>query len=343
VSGGLPYARGALYELLRNRLYLGETKHRTRHYPGQHEAIIPLSLWERVQKKLSENIQGERSGIKAKEPSPLVGLVFDEGGMRFTPSHTAKGRKRYRYYVSQAGKIPKRRIPANDLEQIVTDWTATFLTAGQKLLDSFVTENYGAVEQEAFLQAARLMAEKLASGAVTDKRALFQAIIERIVVNDGCIDIRLNRLGVKQALLPHDGASAANTGNSACAASTTAPIILTAPARLMRCGLEVRLIVAGEEPKQKVERVSQSLIKAMARGRSWYEQLTSQGGLSVTDLAQSSGVNDRYTSRILRFAFMSPDIVEAILEGKQPTGMTLEKTFANMPLSWEKQRQIFWL
>jgi hypothetical protein len=83
--------------------------------------------------------------------------------------------------------------------------------------------------------------------------------------------------------------------------------------------------------------------KAMARGRNWYEQLTSRGGSSLGDLAQESGVNDRYASRILRFAFLAPDIVEAVLEGRQPKEMTLEKAFVNMPLNWEKQRQVFGL
>jgi site-specific DNA recombinase len=341
VSGGCPYSRGALYELLRNRIYLGEIKHGNRHYPGQHETIVPLSLWDKVQAKLSENIQGERSGIKAKEPSLLVGLVYDDTGMRLTPSHTVKGGKRYRYYVSQSGQLPKKRIPANDLERVVVGRITTFLIAGQELLDAFTSERYGAPEQLALLRAAKVMSEKLDDSAVTDKRAFLQATIERIVVKGSCIEISLNYLGVKEALVPPDKRLAASAEGSARPTSTSPPITLTANTRLTRCGLEVRLIVVGEESQQETARISQSLIKAMARGRSWYEQLTSRGGLSLSDLAQASGVNDRYTSRILRFAFLAPDVVEAILEGQQPKGTTLEKAFINMPLSWEKQRQLF--
>ena len=52
-SGGVPYSRGALYELLKNRLYLGEIPYRGEVYRGQHEAIVERSLWERVQQHLA--------------------------------------------------------------------------------------------------------------------------------------------------------------------------------------------------------------------------------------------------------------------------------------------------
>ena len=47
-SGGTPYSRGALYKILQNPIYLGEIRHRKQSYPGEHEAIVPRELWERV-------------------------------------------------------------------------------------------------------------------------------------------------------------------------------------------------------------------------------------------------------------------------------------------------------
>ena len=61
-SGGVPYSRGALYELLKNRLYLGEIPYRGAVYPGQHEAIVERSLWERVQQHLARGRTARRSG-----------------------------------------------------------------------------------------------------------------------------------------------------------------------------------------------------------------------------------------------------------------------------------------
>jgi site-specific DNA recombinase len=343
VSGGLPYSRGALYELLRNRLYLGEIRHCQQHYPGQHEAIVSTALWERVQNRLSENIQGKRSGIKIKEGSLLVGLVFDESGTRLTPSHTVKNGKRYRYYVTPTGHHPKKRVPAMDLEQLVTNRINAFLVSEQDLLNAFFNERYGAAQQQALLLAARAHAQTWAKCALPDQRAFLQHTVAQICVKEDRVEIHLNYTGLKQALLSGCALPQVIQSDSPDSEIPRLPIVLESTASLARRGLEVRLVVTGEASVSEATRVRQSLIKAVARGRQWYEQLTSRSSVSLNDLAQKSGVNDRYASRILRFAFLAPDIVEAILEGKQPKGMTLEKTFTDMPLSWEKQRQIFGL
>ena len=101
-SGGTSYSRGSLYCLLQNPIYLGKIQHRDATYAGEHDAIIPQELWDKVQDRLRANNKVRRSGSNSKSPSLLVGLLYDEEGNRFTPSHAVKGGKRYRYYVSQA-------------------------------------------------------------------------------------------------------------------------------------------------------------------------------------------------------------------------------------------------
>jgi hypothetical protein len=64
-SGGSSYSRGALYEILKNRIYRGEIAHRNQVYPGEHEAIVPQELWDRVQVQLRSDNQGRRTGIRA--------------------------------------------------------------------------------------------------------------------------------------------------------------------------------------------------------------------------------------------------------------------------------------
>jgi hypothetical protein len=89
-SGGFSYSRGALYELLKNRVYLGEITHRGSSYPGQHEGIISKDVWDKVQAQLTNNNDARRHGVKARHPSLLAGLIHDEHGNRFTPSHSVK-------------------------------------------------------------------------------------------------------------------------------------------------------------------------------------------------------------------------------------------------------------
>jgi hypothetical protein len=95
--GGAHFARGALYELLRNRLYVGEIRHREQWYPGEHERIVPRELWDKVQTQLSSNLRGRRNRMRERSSSLLTGLMEDANGNRFTPSFTIKNGRRYRY------------------------------------------------------------------------------------------------------------------------------------------------------------------------------------------------------------------------------------------------------
>ncbi len=82
--GGKPLGRGALYLMLRSRLYRGEIVHQGQTYPGEHEVIIKPALWDAVQARLAENAVECHAGTRVKNPSLLVGLLFDSWGQRMT-------------------------------------------------------------------------------------------------------------------------------------------------------------------------------------------------------------------------------------------------------------------
>src|SRR4029077_8799755 len=128
ISGGKPFARGALYLMLRNRIYRGEIVHNKQSHLGEHEPIIDQPLWDAVQAQLASNSAQQRhDGGKNRPPSLLTGMLFDGDGNRMTPSHAVKKGTRYRYYVSRslitkdrAEGSAGRRIPAAEIEQLVT-------------------------------------------------------------------------------------------------------------------------------------------------------------------------------------------------------------------------------
>ena len=64
-TGGNPLARGALYTMLRNRIYRGRIVHKDKHYPGEHEAIVDEALWDEVQRQLAANRVDRASGAQA--------------------------------------------------------------------------------------------------------------------------------------------------------------------------------------------------------------------------------------------------------------------------------------
>src|SRR5205807_6290714 len=127
ISGGKPFARGALYLILQNRIYRGEIVHNQQSYLGEHEPIIDQPLWDVVQAQLAGNATQHNDGGKTRQPSLLAGMLFDGDGNRMTPSHAVKKGTRYRYYVSRSLITKDRtedsaglRVPAAEIEQLVT-------------------------------------------------------------------------------------------------------------------------------------------------------------------------------------------------------------------------------
>jgi hypothetical protein len=83
-----------------------------------------------------------------------------------------------------------------------------------------------------------------------------------------------------------------------------------------------------------------SLVKEIARARTWYEQLVTGKVNGVGRLAQQSGFKPRYVRKILQSAVLSPNIVEAILSGRQAGHVTVKSLQADLPLDWREQEQI---
>ena len=114
-----------LYRMLSNRAYIGEAVHKGESYPGEHDPIIDRGLWDKVHLILKESPRARGTRTRAQTPALLKGLVFGPDGAAFSPTHTRKLGRLYRYYVSQTvlkfgkGACPIGRVPAGDLETAV--------------------------------------------------------------------------------------------------------------------------------------------------------------------------------------------------------------------------------
>ena len=126
--GGAPFGRGALFHLLRNRIYLGQIVHKDLVHQGEHSPIIDAKLFERVQQHLAANrVSRCATADRRTERAILSGRLFDELGEPMSPTHS-RGRsgKLYRYYVStslqRGGKKRSgiQRVAAPAIEQLVT-------------------------------------------------------------------------------------------------------------------------------------------------------------------------------------------------------------------------------
>ena len=123
--GGIPFTRGPLAYLLRNRFYIGEVVFKGETLPGEQPAIVDRALFDEVQAKLNEQVKTHKQ-VRITSEALLAGRLFDDRGYRMTPSHARKGAIKYRYYISSAlvqGQVEQAgtvsRVPANEIEALV--------------------------------------------------------------------------------------------------------------------------------------------------------------------------------------------------------------------------------
>jgi site-specific DNA recombinase len=343
--GGVAFARGALYHLLRNRLYLGEIRHRDQWYPGEHKGIVPRSLWDRVQAQLNSNLRKRRNRVRERASSLLTGLVEDEHGSRYTPSFTVRRGRRYRYYVSQLAikntaseGSGSTRVPAQELESRVMEKLLAFLKSDAEVFDGLGLAEEGPAVASRLVTAAKQLALRLSSMSSQGLRDLLAFVLWRIVIWENKIEIKIGKGELRQQLesggktIPADPLS---EGSSVAASDV---ISLTVEAKRKRCGGEVHLIVppnSGVSP----EHPKLPLIKAVARAHSWLERVIQGQVFDRRSLARAAGLTDRYVTKVFRCAFLSPDIVEAILAGRQPLDLNFDKLCQDVPWSWVEQRE----
>ena len=103
---GKPLAKGSLYHILSNKVYLGKIVHKNKEYEGLHDAIISHELFNDVQNLLKANAVERKHSTNAKTGSLLAGLLYDDKGNKMSPSYSSGKGKQYRYYISQAIKNP---------------------------------------------------------------------------------------------------------------------------------------------------------------------------------------------------------------------------------------------
>ncbi len=88
-------------------------------------------------------------------------------------------------------------------------------------------------------------------------------------------------------------------------------------------------------------RIDNTMVKAIGRAHRWRRLLESGDFASVAELAAAEKINESYVCRVLRLTLLAPDIVEAILDGRQLFGLEIEKMLKPFPPQWEEQAAHF--
>jgi hypothetical protein len=92
---------------------------------------------------------------------------------------------------------------------------------------------------------------------------------------------------------------------------------------------------------EAAEPIQAAVVQALARAFSWAEILESGQVKSISELARSLEVDGSYVTRIQKMTTLAPDIMEAIINGEEPDGLSLAKLTRTFPEEWREQRRLF--
>lgn len=315
-----PMGRSALYLILSNRTYLGETTHKGASYPGEHKAIIPSELFDTVQERLAELGPALSGRPRLLQDAPFAGLVFDETGTAMLPTYAIKQPGlHYRYYVSrpalkgERSKAAISRMPAPPFEGFISGVVVRLGLPRDRPIQSVVRRveilsNSIVVRfDRSNVLAAWRAADPTASG--TRDREI--------------IDRRRGHLATGETIRDDDG-----------------QLILTLPVRARFRGGRASVLdpasAAGSTPRPE-----KALVKAIARAHSWRHMLLTGEVSSIEALAKRFGHDRGHVARTLNLGFLSPALTRAIVRGEQPEGLRLTHLLAtDLPLSWREQEAL---
>jgi len=301
--GGSHFHYGALRCLLSNRIYAGEIEHKWKIHAGQHEAIIELTVFEKAQAILASLSSAAMRVPKLVSPSLLQGLIVDRHGRTMGPAHTSRSGQRFRYYVTHPKAVTDERLNAYRLP---ADDLERHCAA---LLAEHFASQATSVDQDA---EAKRLAAILRQGPFQERRALFVEHVRKVVIGDGELSIEL-----ADAHQLHRALERVRHGNDA-------KLILGQVAAPKQPTADPQLLVLLKDAYR-----AQAL--ALAKPRLSLEQLANRFGRSA----------ERY-KRLLRLSYLSPVIVTAIIQVRQPPGLTNRflQNLNGLPLNWTEQEQL---
>ena len=320
--GGIPFRRGSLFYLLKNPVYRGKIVHRGKAYGGEHEPIVDEELWARVQAQLAEKAPARKRSTNTPQQAMLRGLLTDLHGRPMVPTYGSSKVKRYAYYetrkdLARPGDPPSLRFQRGHLEQHLIAHLIELLNDEHALRRLSRGEDAEQL-RTLFVQAHRLAHELGEFGKVG---AALRSIISSITIRDDRVEVIIDPAGLG---CPND-----------IRWTWAIPLPVRRPFR------EAKLRIDSKEPRNKA---SNDLLELVAEAMDAQRLVLASPELSLNQLGKREGRCRTHLARLLRIAWLSPRIIEAIATGTQP-GRLNRKTLltTEIPLCWAEQEQLFGL
>ena len=298
-AGGVHFQRGSLSQLLQNPIYIGKVSYRGELYQGEHQAVIGPDDWAEVQRVLTSNRHERKLGKQTRYPSLLTGMVSDPDGRPMTPVSTQKGSRRHHYYVTRlkAGEDNEHawRVPAGEPDRAVMAVVCDWLRSHERPC------------KPGLVMSDRELADELPGYSVPEQRKVLMELAANVQLGKTELHLRIG---------------------------DEAQPVVSVPARMVRRGAELKVVLGSGEPQRDPDPV---LLKLVALAMSARKSLFARKADQLT-----SHYSKRHLWQLLRISFLAPDIVTAIVEGRHPPSLTGRRLLrvTDLPLDWAGQRRV---
>lgn len=320
--GGIPFARGSLFHLLKNPVYRGMIVHKGQAYPGVHEPIVDEELWNEVQRRLAEKAPPRKSGANRQQDAFFLDRLFDPGGRPMVIDYSVKGSRRYRYYQSRRDLVRKAgangtRISVGVLEHYVVGHLTTLLGDQHQLRRiSGITD--GAHLAPLFANANRFLHEL---GNPSRREAAVRSLVKRVQINSADIVVC-----IAADVLVGDGVDVADWD-----------LTLASPPR--KPFREAKLMISPSD-SQKIKR-DEKLVELISGAVETRTLVMASPDLPLHKLAEREGRCRKQMRQLLKLSWLSPHIVDGIMRGSHPPSLTRKQLMAiELSPSWSEQERL---
>jgi site-specific DNA recombinase len=205
---GNTMSKNFLYRILNNRVYIGEAVHKGTGYAGEHQRLIDQKTWDRVHVILQESPRIRASNTRAETPALLKGLLYGSDGAAFSPTHTRKGERLYRYYVSQtvlkhgAGKCPVARVPAAEIEAAVIGQIRGMLRAPEVVMATWRAAQPGCegLAEDEVREALAVLDVLWRELFPAEQARVVQLLLERVDISTDGLRLKFREQGLSQIM-----------------------------------------------------------------------------------------------------------------------------------------------
>ena len=314
--GGIPFARGSLFYLLKNPVYRGKIIHKGKVYDGEHRPIVDEDLWDRVQAQLREKAPPRKRPKNDRNTALFNGVIADPEGRPVVPTYSTKGTRRYAFYetrkdLARPGDPSATRFQQGAFDRQVVTCIIDLLGDEHGLRR--MANLADASQLRGMFDRAQSLREQL--NQVGDIRPALRSLVTAVAIHSDHLELTLDP--------------------AALGAPDTSSWSLRIPRPTRRPFREAKLRIDGASPNPTAD---PRLVKMMADAFEVQGLVLASPHLSLNQLAKCIGRCRKQMAKLLTVSWLSPLIVEAIADGSQPRSITRTRLLETpWPIVWSEQ------